>query len=583
MGHTAAAIAGGDLSHRVAHDRPAHRGRPAGHRAQPHARPARAGVRRARGVARTACGASSPTPRTSCARRWRRSAATPSCSAWARRASPRTSRRRCGASRRRPRAWACSSRTCSTLARLDEVREAEHAEVDLAALARDAVDDARATAPDRDDRARRRAGRRAAATPTSCARCWPTCCATRSCTRPPARRSRCPSARHDGEVRLRVRDHGPGLPTDDPDALFERFWRAEGGRERGKDGAGLGLAIVAGIVDAHGGSVSAGNAPDGGARVHRPASQRSLSLSQAPSEGAGRCSEHVRPRHPAPPGARGGIPPRPRRTSTSSSPSTTRRRGWRRASAACTASCATASRSAGASSSPTTPRPTRTPAIAAALAAEPAGRRGAAAGAQGPRPGPARGLVGQRRAGRRLHGRRPVHGPARAAAAGRAAAVRAQRPGHRHAAGPRRAGGARPQARVHLARPTTACSTRSCARASRTPSAASRPCGRTSPRRCCATCATTAGSSTPSCSCSPSGAGCASTRCRWTGSTTRTRAWTSSRTALADLRGVARLLADGPVARFLGIGVVSRSPTRSSSCCCTRCSARTARTPRRSR
>ena len=50
---------------------------------------------------------------------------------------------------------------------------------------------------------------------------------------------------------MTVRDHGPGLPTDDPDALFERFWRAEGGRERGKGGAGLGLAIVAGIVDAH--------------------------------------------------------------------------------------------------------------------------------------------------------------------------------------------------------------------------------------------------------------------------------------------------------------------------------------------
>ena len=59
-----------------------------------------------------------------------------------------------------------------------------------------------------------------------------------------------------GVVRLTVRDHGPGLPTDDPGALFERFWRAEVGRERGKGGAGLGLAIVAGIVDAHGGTVA---------------------------------------------------------------------------------------------------------------------------------------------------------------------------------------------------------------------------------------------------------------------------------------------------------------------------------------
>ena len=50
---------------------------------------------------------------------------------------------------------------------------------------------------------------------------------------------------------MTVRDHGPGLPDGDADALFERFWRAEGGRERGKAGAGLGLAIVAGIVEAH--------------------------------------------------------------------------------------------------------------------------------------------------------------------------------------------------------------------------------------------------------------------------------------------------------------------------------------------
>ena len=72
-------------------------------------------------------------------------------------------------------------------------------------------------------------------------------------------------ARVDGEVRLEVRDHGPGLPTSDAEALFERFWRSEGGRERGRGGAGLGLAIVAAIIDAHDGDVRAGNAPGGGA------------------------------------------------------------------------------------------------------------------------------------------------------------------------------------------------------------------------------------------------------------------------------------------------------------------------------
>jgi two-component system OmpR family sensor kinase len=76
---------------------------------------------------------------------------------------------------------------------------------------------------------------------------------------------------------LEVRDHGRGLPPGDPAELFERFWRAEKGRERGSAGAGLGLAIVAAIVDGHGGSVSAANADGGGASfvirlpAHRPA------------------------------------------------------------------------------------------------------------------------------------------------------------------------------------------------------------------------------------------------------------------------------------------------------------------------
>ncbi|MCW2966614.1 MAG: integral rane sensor signal transduction histidine kinase, partial [Solirubrobacteraceae bacterium] len=83
---------------------------------------------------------------------------------------------------------------------------------------------------------------------------------------PPGTRIDVATDREDGQVRLEVRDHGPGLPEGaGPDAVFERFWRSEAGRERGKDGAGLGLAIVAGIVDAHGGTVRATNADGGGA------------------------------------------------------------------------------------------------------------------------------------------------------------------------------------------------------------------------------------------------------------------------------------------------------------------------------
>ena len=67
-----------------------------------------------------------------------------------------------------------------------------------------------------------------------------------------------------GEGELRVRDHGPGIAPDDLPRVFDRFYRAPSAR--GVPGSGLGLAIVRQVVLEHGGSVSAENAPDGGAR-----------------------------------------------------------------------------------------------------------------------------------------------------------------------------------------------------------------------------------------------------------------------------------------------------------------------------
>jgi two-component system OmpR family sensor kinase len=152
------------------------------------------------------------------------------------------------------------------LARLDEVQEAEREEVDLAVLTADAVDDARATAPDRDIDLELDGTAPVSGEPDRLRQVLANLLRN-ALVHTPAGTPIEVSVTHVGDrARLEVRDHGPGLPTDHPEHLFERFWRAEGGRERGRGGAGLGLAIVAAIVDAHGGEVSAGNAPDGGAR-----------------------------------------------------------------------------------------------------------------------------------------------------------------------------------------------------------------------------------------------------------------------------------------------------------------------------
>ena len=54
-----------------------------------------------------------------------------------------------------------------------------------------------------------------------------------------------------------VRDAGPGMPTEEAARVFERFYRADASRARSHGGSGLGLSIVAAIVTAHGGTVSA--------------------------------------------------------------------------------------------------------------------------------------------------------------------------------------------------------------------------------------------------------------------------------------------------------------------------------------
>jgi signal transduction histidine kinase len=65
------------------------------------------------------------------------------------------------------------------------------------------------------------------------------------------------------EVRVAIRDNGPGIPSDELDRVFDRFFHMPRGDEVGQ-GAGLGLAIARGVATLHHGSISASNRASGG-------------------------------------------------------------------------------------------------------------------------------------------------------------------------------------------------------------------------------------------------------------------------------------------------------------------------------
>src|SRR6266481_2122736 len=96
---------------------------------------------------------------------------------------------------------------------------------------------------------------------------------------PPAERRIIIRTRSDkGDVaEFSVRDFGVGLPKDQPDKVFEHFFSTK------QKGMGMGLAIVRSIVEAHGGTITAENAPDRGARtvVRLPAAPGQVQKSKA--------------------------------------------------------------------------------------------------------------------------------------------------------------------------------------------------------------------------------------------------------------------------------------------------------------
>ena len=69
----------------------------------------------------------------------------------------------------------------------------------------------------------------------------------------------------DGQAEIRVDDRGPGVPADQRERIFEKFYRLPGASER-SGGVGLGLALVRSIAERHGGSVRCEAREGGGAR-----------------------------------------------------------------------------------------------------------------------------------------------------------------------------------------------------------------------------------------------------------------------------------------------------------------------------
>ncbi len=90
-------------------------------------------------------------------------------------------------------------------------------------------------------------------------------------------------------VRILVRDTGPGIPTEDLEKIFDPFFRVQHGQRSGPKGLGLGLSIVKTLVELQGGTVTAGNRPEGGAEVSFTIPLRSVGVvSSAGGLAAGR-------------------------------------------------------------------------------------------------------------------------------------------------------------------------------------------------------------------------------------------------------------------------------------------------------
>ncbi|WP_049572219.1 sensor histidine kinase [Nonomuraea sp. SBT364] len=156
-----------------------------------------------------------------------------------------------------------------TLAQLDEERPLDRRPVDLLAVAADSIRDARARVPDRQVRLAGLGGTLApvfAVGDEARLRQVAANLIGNALTHtPPGAAVTVRVGSRAGQAVLEVADTGPGIAPEHVPQLFDRLYRISQGRSRADGGNGLGLAIVAAIVRAHGGRVDVDTAPGRGA------------------------------------------------------------------------------------------------------------------------------------------------------------------------------------------------------------------------------------------------------------------------------------------------------------------------------
>jgi two-component system, OmpR family, sensor kinase len=152
------------------------------------------------------------------------------------------------------------------LAHLDQTRPMAREETDLSSLVRDAVEDGRARDPHRSLHTDIEDGIFVLGDSDRFLEAVGNLIANAFVHTPSDSQVSVWLGREDGDALLTVMDSGPGLSPEALEHAFDRFWRDDPSRARHLGGSGLGLAIVDAVVRAHGGAVTADNAPEGGAR-----------------------------------------------------------------------------------------------------------------------------------------------------------------------------------------------------------------------------------------------------------------------------------------------------------------------------